>query len=69
MVTSKELPPPVVGELVGLRDAALVTEDSTELRRRVFQLHHDGASSAELGEILGVSAKTIRTTTRAGGAG
>jgi DNA-directed RNA polymerase specialized sigma24 family protein len=65
----RELSPPVVGELVGLRAAALVAEDYTELHRRVFQLHQDGASSAELGEILGVSARAIRTMARAGGVG
>lgn len=68
-MTVRELSPPVVGELVGLRAEAFVTEDYTELHRRVFQLHHDGASSAELGDILGVSAKAIRAMARAGGAG
>lgn len=63
---SPTLDPPLIGELVGLRDSARITGDLAPLQVRVAQLAADGYPHGELGAAIGVKAAIIRAMVRTG---
>lgn len=62
-----ELPPPIIGELVGMNHAGRVTGNFLPLYTRIAQLHRDdGIPYGVIGKAIGVQAMVIKAMVRAG---
>ncbi len=56
----RTLSPPMIGELEGLRSAAMATGDHTELRIRVLALHREGWDYTDLASAVGLPVPRVK---------